>query len=48
VVAHRRDCDGTPLYSLSPHSPEDENEWNSNKHTHGYPEDSLVVIRAAS
>lgn len=35
VVRHTRDCDGTPLYSLS----------LLGKVDHGYGEDSLTVIR---
>jgi hypothetical protein len=39
VVAHRRDCDMTPLYSLGLVEPGRVQEWD-----HGYVEDSLMII----
>ncbi len=42
VVAHRRDCDGTPLYSVS--------SWNASKFAmrgrayHGFGEESLIPV----
>ena len=55
VVALARDCDMTPLYTLSPYCPAEE-EWRSqgslNEHyyhgrrLYGYGEESLTVIAA--
>jgi hypothetical protein len=48
VVAHNRDCDGTPLYALCA-DPEDtivqRKGFANDKWHHGYSEDSLTVIR---
>ena len=49
VVAHHRDCDGTPLYAMAWDTdiditdPSNPRLWG-NKILHGYPEDSIVVI----
>jgi len=49
VVKHNRDCDMTPLYSLSPYCP-GEDAWharslgNLHKHFGGYSEERLTVI----
>jgi len=46
VVAHTRDCDMTPLYSLSVHHPRDEDEYQKgHRREHGYSEDHLVVVK---
>lgn len=48
VVSHKRDCDQTPLYCLSP-DPNDTEEitpgFANRKWCCGYPEESLKVIR---
>ena len=45
-----RDCDGTPLYSLTPESGTDENNCPLNEMywTHGYPEEILKLIKCSN
>jgi len=46
VVGYARDCDMTPLYTLSPYHPKEENEYKRDfKRLHGYDEETLVVIK---
>ena len=46
VIGYARDCDGTPLYSLSPKHPNEEGEYyRAVKRLHGYAEENLLVIK---
>ena len=43
IVAHRRDCDGTPLYSMN-HIPAHPDAYQGRQDIHGYPEHALKLI----
>lgn len=43
VYAHTRDCDGTPLYSLSRWKPGELPHLQTDKH-HGFGEDALTIV----
>jgi hypothetical protein len=44
VAKHTRDCDGTPLYSLTPEI-QGEDPLNEAKWMRGYPEHSIKVVK---
>lgn len=50
VASHDRDCDGTPLYSLTPYDAEQDAaliKIGIKRHVAGMPEDSLLLIKEA-
>ena len=48
VAKHTRDCDMTPLYSLSPYPHSEEDAYRTKyKRVHGYSEEHLEVINVS-